>query len=150
MQTEELLKNRIKSESRRMTVQRLAILEELQKVTSHPSAQDVYEMVQKRIPDISFGTVYRNLKLLEDLGLLQELNYGKSFSRYDGNPDNHYHISCEKCGRMDDIPISISEKLDRETSDATGYRVRAHRIEFYGLCQNCLPEADNAANNSKG
>ncbi|MEI7616812.1 MAG: Fur family transcriptional regulator [Actinomycetota bacterium] len=150
MQTKELLKNRIKSESRRMTVQRLAILEELQKVTSHPSAQDVYVMVQKRIPEISFGTVYRNLKLLEDLGLLQELNYGKSFSRYDGNPINHYHISCEKCGRMDDIPISISEKLDRETSDITGYSVRAHRIEFYGLCQNCQEAANNDVINSKG
>ena len=137
MDTRDILKNKINAGSQRMTTQRLTILDELKKVTSHPSAYDVYRMVIKKIPNISFGTVYRNLIFLEDLGLVQELNYGKKNSRYDGNPDNHYHISCEKCGRMDDIPISIWGKLDRETSNVTGYRVKAHRIEFYGLCPKC-------------
>jgi Fe2+ or Zn2+ uptake regulation protein len=137
MEIKDLLKTKIKTSDRRMTFQRQVILEELMSVTSHPSANDLYEMVKSRIPNVSFGTVYRNLKLLEGLGLLQELNYGKSFSRYDGNPDNHYHILCEKCGRMDDIPVDIKNMLDRETSEATGYNVKAHRIEFYGLCPAC-------------
>jgi Fur family transcriptional regulator, peroxide stress response regulator len=144
METKEILETKIKSSGRRMTSQRLAILDELKKVTSHPSAQEIYVMVQKKMPNVSFGTVYRNLKLLEDLGFLQELNYGKSFSRYDGNPDNHYHILCENCGRMDDIPLDVSKKLDKETSDATGYSVKAHRIEFYGKCPECR-EKENLA-----
>lgn len=137
MNTREILKNKINAGSQRITTQRLIMLDELKKVTSHPSAYDVYRMAQRKMSNISFGTVYRNLRLLEEMGLIQELKYGKRFSRYDGNPDNHYHISCEKCGRMDDIPISIWEKLDRETSNVTGYRVKAHRIEFYGLCPKC-------------
>mgnify|MGYP001558251610 CR=1 FL=1 len=137
MNTRDILKNRINVGSQRMTTQRLIILDELKKVTSHPSAYEVYMMVQKKIPNISFGTVYRNLRLLEGLGLLQELNYGKKFSRYDGNSDNHYHILCEKCGRMDDVPVDIWKKLDRNTSNATGYKVNTHRIEFYGLCPKC-------------
>ncbi len=140
MDTKDILKNKINAGRQRMTTQRLIILDELKKVTSHPSAYEVYRMVQRKIANVSFGTVYRNLRLLEDLGLVQELNYGKKFSRYDGNTDNHYHISCEKCERMDDIPISIWKRLNKNTSNATGYEVKAHRIEFYGLCPKCQGE----------
>lgn len=135
--TRDIIKNRINQGSKRITRQRLIILDELKKVTSHPSAHEIYRMVQKRIPNISFGTVYRNLGLLEELKLIQELNYGKRFSRYDGTPDNHYHISCEKCGRVDDIPVRVWETLNREAASATRYRVKSHRIEFYGLCPKC-------------
>ena len=135
--TRDILKNKMNTGSQRMTRQRLIILDELKKVTSHPSAYEVYRMVQKKIPNVSFGTVYRNLGLLEELGLIQELNYGKRFSRYDGTPDNHYHISCERCGRVDDIPISIWKRLDGEVARASHYEVKSHRMEFYGLCQKC-------------
>src|SRR3989338_7537046 len=121
MNTRAMLKGKMNTGSQRMTTQRLTILDELKKVTSHPSAYEVYRMVERKIPNISFGTVYRNLGLLEELGLIQELNYGKGFSRYDGTPDNHYHISCERCGRVDDIPISIWKRLDREVARAIHY-----------------------------
>ena len=137
MNTRAMLKGKMNTGSQRMTTQRLTILDELKKVTSHPSAYEVYRMVERKIPNISFGTVYRNLGLLEELGLIQELNYGKGFSRYDGTPDNHYHISCERCGRVDDIPISIWKRLDGEVARASHYEVKSHRMEFYGLCQKC-------------
>ncbi len=137
MDTRTVLKARMRPRSQRFTRQRMVILDELTKVTSHPSAREVYRMVQRKLPNISFGTVYRNLRLLEELGLIQELNYLKGASRYDGTPDNHYHVSCTGCGRVDDISMGTRRGLDREAANASRYDVKAHRIEFYGLCPKC-------------
>ncbi len=137
MDTKTVLRNKINAGNYKTSKQRLITLDELKKVTSHPSADEVYRMVRKKIRNISLGTIYRNLRILGDLGLIQVLNYGNRFCRYDGNPDNHYHISCERCGRVDDIPIGIWKRLDSEVALATSYEVKTHRIEFFGLCREC-------------
>jgi Fe2+ or Zn2+ uptake regulation protein len=131
-------KNAAKASSRRTTRQRMAILEEVKKVRTHPKAGDIYQMVRRRIPDISFGTVYRNLKLLRELGEIMELNYGNGFRRFDGNPEDHYHISCTRCGRIDDIDMSLDKSLNRVASEKSNYVVHTHRLEFRGLCSRCL------------
>ena len=74
----------------RMTQQRQVILEELRNVNTHPSADEIYEMVRKRLPRISLGTVYRNLEILCASGEIQKLEAGGSIKRFDGNPRNHY------------------------------------------------------------
>ena len=137
MDTRGILKPRMRAGSQRLTRQKIVILEALRKVTSHPSAREVCRMAQKRIPNISFGTVYRNLRQLEEFGLIQELSYGKASSRYDGTPANHYHISCTACGRVDDIPMNVRRELESEARRASRYDVKEHRIEFYGLCPKC-------------
>lgn len=137
MKYKDHLLNRIEPGKQRITKQRVLILEELRKVTSHPSAHEIYEMVRPKLPNISFGTVYRNLKFLQRLNLLQELNYGKRFSRFDGNPQDHYHIVCRECDRVDDVPSEIWNKLNKEVEGLTQYEIRSHRIEFYGLCPRC-------------
>lgn len=121
----------------RMTRQRRAILEALRGTTSHPTADWIYERVRKVIPDISLGTVYRNLKLLRDQGEILELNYGSTFSRFDGNPRNHYHFQCEKCGRVLDVEVPVNSKLESAVAAAMGVEVHSHRMEFYGLCPDC-------------
>lgn len=133
------LSKRIKGSGHRMTKQRRIILEELRKVTSHPNADEIFHMVRKRIPNISFGTVYRNLRILKDLGLIMELDYGRSFSRFDGNPENHYHFRCLQCGRVFDIEEPIKTKFNEKVSQKTGFRVDYHRLEFYGKCKECNP-----------
>lgn len=120
-----------------MTSQRKVILEELRKVTSHPNADEIFLMVRKRMPSISFGTVYRNLRILKELGLVMELDYGKSFSRFDGNTENHYHFRCLECDRVFDVEKPVNRKLDQRLSQKSGFQVDYHRLEFYGRCNDC-------------
>ncbi len=120
-----------------MTRQRKVILERLRKVKTHPSADEVYAMVRKKLPRISLGTVYRNLEILSQLGEIQRLELGCALKRFDGNPENHYHIRCNHCNRVDDIMIRPLKNVENEINGSTDYRVTGHRIEFQGLCRRC-------------
>ena len=128
--------------STRMTRQKKTILDILRSTKSHPPAEWVYEQARKQLPDISLGTVYRNLKLLKETGQILELNYGSAFSRYDGNSLNHYHFTCEKCNKVFDINILPNINLDKKIAEHTGFEVYGHRLEFYGLCDECKGKAN--------
>lgn len=121
----------------RMTPQRRVILEVLRKLRSHPSADEIYAMVRKRLPRISLGTVYRNLEILSELGEIQKIESGGSLKRFDGNPENHYHIRCTCCGRVVDAPVEVMAHIDEKIDGATEFAVFGHRLEFLGLCPEC-------------
>ena len=121
----------------RRTNQRKVILEELCKVYSHPTASDVYEMVRKKLPKVSLGTVYRNLELLSSCGTIQKLDFGEPHKRFDGNPEPHYHIICTDCGRVDDIHIPLKPILEKEAENASGYKITGHHVSYSGTCPNC-------------
>lgn len=122
---------------RRETRQKTIILEELRKVKSHPTADSIFRMVRRRIPCVSFGTVYRNLNLLRDQGQILELACGKYSCRYDGNTTNHYHFFCLKCKRVFDLDELILENLDKKITQKSGMKIEYHRIDFYGYCRDC-------------
>ena len=119
------------------TKQKEAIFRVLRSTTSHPTADWVYAEVRKEIPNISLGTVYRNLKLLRQSGEISEIDFSSTFSRFDGNPDNHYHFRCEKCGRVFDVDEPVNEELDGRIAQKTGFNISHHRLEFRGLCKEC-------------
>jgi len=121
----------------RMTKQKKVIMDLLEGTDTHPTADWVYEEARKVLPDISLGTVYRNLRVLTETGIIQELNYGSTYSRYDGNPDLHYHFVCRICGRVLDVPVKVWENLNQEVAEATGWAVEQHRLEFSGICSEC-------------
>ncbi|MCJ7654682.1 MAG: transcriptional repressor [Dehalococcoidia bacterium] len=121
----------------RRTKQREAILEVLRGTNSHPTADWVYNEVRKEIPNISLGTVYRNLRLLCQSGEILELDLCGALSRFDARQDNHYHFRCEKCGRVFDVDLPVDEEIDRRAAQKTGFDVSAHWLEFRGLCKNC-------------
>lgn len=121
----------------RMTNQRKIILEELKKVTSHPTADEVYRMVRERLPKISLGTIYRNLYIMSESGLIQRLEVGGSQNRFDANLEDHYHIRCTKCGLIEDIPKKSVPGLEDVFSGALGYEITGHRIELIGICPDC-------------
>ena len=130
----------------RMTKQRRVILEEVRKLKTHPTANEVYEIVRERLPKISLGTVYRNLDLLSECGEITRLETCGSQYRFDGNTDNHYHVRCVRCGRVDDldgVSISVPEAVVRRSVD---YDIVGHRLEFLGICPQCKcgQEASNA------
>ena len=121
----------------RMTKQRTMILEELRTCDGHPSADELYERVRKRLPRISLGTVYRNLEVLCELGEIQKHEYGGTLKRFDGDPRLHYHIRCTCCDRVDNVPVSGIKDLVKELHPVTQYKIIGHHLEFIGLCPEC-------------
>ena len=122
----------------RRTRQRQVILEELRKVDTHPSADEVYEMVRKRLPRISLGTVYRNLEILSQNGEIQKLELGSSLKRFDGIAANHHHIRCIHCDRVADAPEDFDVTINHDLKKATDFKILGHRLEFTGICPDCL------------
>ncbi len=121
----------------RKTRQKAAILEVLRGTNSHPTADWVYNEVRKEIPNISLGTVYRNLRQLCQSGEISDLELCGSLSRFDARNDNHYHFRCEKCGQVFDVDEPVNSEMDKITARRTGFRITYHRLEFYGLCLEC-------------
>jgi Fe2+ or Zn2+ uptake regulation protein len=132
----------------RMTRQRKVILEELRKVNTHPSADEVYEMVRKRLPRISLGTVYRNLEILSESGDIQKLEPGCNLKRFDGNPSKHSHIRCIRCDRIADVPMVPGFEIDLEQVKATNFEITGHRLEFLGVCPQCAGKSNSGAKQS--
>jgi Fur family peroxide stress response transcriptional regulator len=122
---------------KRMTKQKAAIYEILCSTAAHPTADWIYAEARKQIPEISLGTVYRNLQVLREDGKIVELNYGKGQSRFDGNAEPHYHFVCESCGNIYDFACD-GPWIDQEVIDSAPGEVRAYRFECYGLCNDCL------------
>ena len=120
-----------------MTRQRSIILEEIRKTNAHPSADEIFEIVRKRLPRISLGTVYRNLEILTEQGEILTLETGGSSKRFDGNPKPHYHIRCIGCNRIINAPVSPLINTKSDIQSATDYKIIGHRFEFVGLCPEC-------------
>ncbi len=127
----------MRTDKTRITTQREVILEELRSVKTHPSADELYDMVRQRLPRISLATVYRNLEFMTTQGLVQKIEVGGRQKRFDGNPERHYHIRCVKCGRVDDVELEQIKNLEVEVCKTRGYKIMGHRLEFFGLCPEC-------------
>ncbi|WP_459838163.1 Fur family transcriptional regulator [Halanaerobaculum tunisiense] len=125
---------KVSHKQRRMTKQRKKILEVLKGTTCHPTADWIYKEVKKEIPNISLGTIYRNLNVLQEMGKIQELNYGSDYSRFDGNPENHYHFTCLECGAVLDVELEVDQSLNQMVADRIDGEVKYHRTEFFGHC----------------
>ena len=123
-----------------MTQQRRVILEELRNVNTHPSADEVYAMVRKRLPRVSLGTIYRNLEILSTSGEIRRIDSGGNLKRFDGKAGDHYHIRCLRCDRLVDAFIELGLDIDKQLKGATDFLVFGHRLEFVGLCPHCRPQ----------
>ena len=121
----------------RRSRQREVILKELRSVTSHPNASELCAMVRKEIPSISLGTVYRNLELLAENGIIQKLDLGGGQARFDGNPHWHLHVRCACCAKVTDVfdpPASATPEIPAELN---GYELVGLNIEYVGVCPAC-------------
>lgn len=122
----------------KITRQRKIILEELKKVASHPGADKIYEMVRLKLPKISLGTVYRNLEILAKYNIIKKLEFGSSQKRFDGNPENHFHIRCLNCGIIDDLFLKKLNNLKNILpKEDKGYKIIGYNLEIIGLCSKC-------------
>ena len=125
----------------RLTQQREVVLEEVRKAYHHPTADEIYENVRKKLPHISLGTVYRNLDVLAEFGLIKKIEPDFPQMRFDGNTKEHYHITCLSCGKIEDAPFEPSgrslENLENALGNLTKYGIFGHKLEFIGLCSAC-------------
>jgi len=121
----------------RMTRQRRAILETLAGSGEHPTADEVYRLVRRRMPRMSLGTVYRNLEVLSERGLIQKLEVGGARRRFDGKTGEHYHVRCVECNRVGDVSVEPAASITGAVRGAGGYEILGHRLEFVGLCPKC-------------
>jgi Fur family peroxide stress response transcriptional regulator len=126
----------LKEKGVRFTPQRQAILEFLLGTDTHPTADEIYNHVKAKFPGVSLGTIYNTLNMLKEHGHILELSYGDMSSRFDGNPQNHYHVVCTECGRVVDFHRPLIA-METEVEEATGFQVYGHRMEFYGTCPEC-------------
>lgn len=117
--------------------QREAIKEFLMERKDHPTADMVYLGLLEKFPNLSLGTVYRNLTLLSDTGEINRLRLGDGVDHFDGNTMPHYHFICEKCGRVMDLEAKgLDAFVDLADSDFSG-RIKGHVTYFYGECPDC-------------
>ncbi|TWI68884.1 Fur family ferric uptake transcriptional regulator [Desulfobotulus alkaliphilus] len=121
----------------RLSPQRRLILEEVMGTKKHPTADVIYRNVKHKLPNISLGTVYRNLESLSENGYIQRIDTGTGPRRYDGDTRPHAHIRCTSCDSLEDLPEkNLLEKfLLRELK--TDYYIQEVIIEIRGLCPEC-------------
>ena len=116
-----------------------AILTCLRQTTVHPSAEWIYTQLKSEIPDLSMGTVYRNLTLFKEQGRIVSVGTVKGVERFDGNTDPHVHFICTECGAVVDLAaISVPEELNRAAATDSGGRVDTCQLTFTGVCMECL------------
>lgn len=117
----------------RYSRQREALVDLLRSTKSHPDAEWLYLSLRKEYPNVSLGTVYRNLRQLIQAGEILELSYG-SISHFDADISPHYHMRCDCCGKIYDIDygdVSVSIKTEN------GFAINGFNLMLNGICKNC-------------
>ena len=115
-----------------------AILSYLRSTNDHPSAEMVFTRLKAEIPDLSMGTVYRNLNLFKQQGLVSSVATVKGVERFDGNTAPHVHFFCQECGAVIDLmEMQVPESLKSVAENCCGGSVTDCQLNFTGLCQTC-------------
>lgn len=123
---------------RKTSKKRQAILNALMATTEHPNAEQLYQKLKPEYPDLSLGTVYRNLSLFADTGEILRLGGFGGQERFDSRTDPHAHLLCTQCGRVMDIDTpDLEPKLCALAQSASGAEVRACTLTFTGVCPDC-------------
>lgn len=117
--------------------QRDAIRQNLMGRCDHPTAEMVYMDIKEDFPNISLGTVYRNLSLLSDLGEIQKISTGLGPDRFDGNVNSHCHFQCKKCYNVLDLPFEYPMDINAHAGKNFSGVIEGSIIQFYGLCSDC-------------
>jgi Fur family peroxide stress response transcriptional regulator len=125
----------------KLTHQRMEIFREVARTTDHPDAQTVYRRIRKRLPTVSLDTVYRNLWLLSDLGLIATLGPSRERARFDANMTTHHHFVCKRCGVAQDFYSREFDELRPPAAVRLVGEVERIQVELRGLCVRCSRRA---------
>lgn len=134
----------------RNTLQRQLVLQAVQALHSHPTAEDVYTEVSRQHPSISRATVYRNLNALAQQGEVRRVSHLNAADRFDFSLHPHYHFRCTRCGRVYDADLPYQEGLLDAVPNAAGHHIGTAEITFTGICAACESETNNEHNGGNG
>lgn len=126
--------------------QRAAIKKYLSSTKAHPTADSVYLHVKKEFPNISLGTVYRNLNLLSARGEIRKISSNEGGDRFDGDISPHYHFFCSSCGKVLDLNINTMDQINQIAGQDFHGSIEFHQISFHGKCQECLKDPKEGIN----
>lgn len=128
----------LRAEGKRITPQRSLLLDVIRRSKGHLGADQIYHLARERDPRISLSTVYRNLNLLKELGLISRLHLDEEHHHYElKDAANHYHLICSSCGRVIEFDSSLVEQLMADVSAEKDFVVERVRIDLTGLCVEC-------------
>ena len=121
----------------KITPQRRFVIESILNDRTHPSAEDVYNKVKKKLPEISLATVYQTLELLESEGILLKISLPDGKSHYDPFINPHFHFYCEKCGKIEDKEIANTKTLEETITKESNFEIKNYTVLVYGFCKKC-------------
>ena len=136
----------------RNTIQRTLVLNNVQGRCDHPTADEVFAAVSADQPQISRGTVYRNLHYLAENGKIRRVELPGTADRFDWRTEPHCHVQCLGCGRVDDVDVGEIREMDALAAcitDVHGYRIDSHKITFRGLCPACRQQTEHLTKNNR-
>ncbi|MDF2588262.1 MAG: hypothetical protein K0S41_2103 [Anaerocolumna sp.] len=154
---QERFKNVLKQNGLKVTTQRISILEALEsRPDKHLTAEEIYECVKENSPDIGLATVYRTIQLLAELNLIDKLNLGDGYVRYEighsgANEDSthhHHHLICLNCGSVLTFQGDLLEALEERIQNALEFEVVDHEVKLFGYCKECREARIEKHNNT--
>lgn len=135
----ETIIRKLRDNGHKITPQRLAIVEILAESEGHPSIENIHVRIKKDFPTMSLATVYRNVLLIKSFGEVLELGFPDGSNRYDGKkPDPHPHVICIKCKKIVDPDLGSLDEMEKEVALETDFKILNHRLDFFGICGNCM------------
>ncbi len=120
--------------------QREIIYNQVMNYPTHPTAEEVYNSLKRDNPNLSLGTVYRNLNQLSEAGILLKIPIADGSDRFDGRTDCHYHMICEKCRRVFDIELDCLDGIPQSVSRRDGHLITRITLNLKGICAECLKD----------
>ena len=137
----DIIIQKLKDSGHKITPQRLAIVKILAGSEGHPSVENIHDQIKKDFPTMSLATVYRNIVFIKSLGEVLELGFPDGSNRYDGNkPYPHPHVICIKCKKIVDPVLDNLDEMKKEVELETDFKILNHRLDFFGICSNCMAE----------
>jgi Fur family transcriptional regulator, peroxide stress response regulator len=121
----------------KLTRQREAVLQVVRDRDDHPTASEIFQSARLRLPTISYATVYNSLRFLKEAGLVYEINFGDSASRYDRETDRHDHAICNDCGKLVDFDLPQAVELMRAAARKSKFKPASVHLTLRGLCPDC-------------
>jgi Fur family transcriptional regulator, ferric uptake regulator len=135
------LKSRLNTTGRRLTGQRLLLLQLIEDHEGHLDAHELFRLASERNPRLSLSTVYRTMNLLRDLGLVNEVHLGEEHHHYElRSPSDHCHLVCASCGKVIEIGGELIEQLKATVAVQQDFEISEAQVDFVGLCGDCRRE----------
>lgn len=139
----DILIKELKSNSCKITPQRMAVYQTVKESIDHPNAEAVFKKLSPTYPTMSLATVYKSLELFSKLGLIQVINIGENSFRYDGKTEEHQHIICTNCSKIEDLNNDVFEDLTIKVQNISKYQIQKQQLCFYGICSDCIQKASS-------